>query len=172
MVEIQESNVCAVYSAVMFYNYLAQVDGQETVAPEELMRRSWDRDMLVKHILWDEGFCSVGTLTELLSKKDSYKLQQSSTVATDVEQHGLGLLSSFRVHEDFSACDQTSFEGMPSGKEWGLHAMLIVGYRDDMRTNTRWFLVQNWWSRMPFCEMTLTYIENCGGQVYFAIPKT
>ena len=52
--------------------------------------------------------------------------------------------------------------------------MLIVGFKEDKKTNKLSFLVQNWWpGRNQFVEMDLEYLEQCYAHLaYIKTPQT
>lgn len=78
-------------------------------------------------------------------------------------EHGPFLLSGFNVYQDFY--DPTKFSYTctddPTGDCKGLHAMVVVGIRKIK--GDYMFLVQNWWPKKQFIEMSGKYITKHNG---------
>jgi hypothetical protein len=79
-------------------------------------------------------------------------------------------VSLFVVHEDFTNIAQLSYDGKPQGEKVGRHAMVLIGAREEVIPSKgvkRWFLLQNWWSKKQFVEVSDEYLEACEATVYF-----
>jgi hypothetical protein len=91
--------------------------------------------------------------------------------ARHIEKYGPGLVSAFRIHEDFMSTSKLSFVGKPVGAYLGLHAMVLIGVRES-RSGKR-FLLQNWWRTCQFVEVDLDYLRACRAQISFVeTPQT
>jgi hypothetical protein len=76
------------------------------------------------------------------------------------------VITNFVVHEDFDK-ERPSYLGTVSGNETGLHAMLIVGVREE--AGEKIFLVQNWRPDMQFVEMSEGYLLSAGVAGYYFV---
>lgn len=89
------------------------------------------------------------------------------------ERYGPGLVSRFRVHEDFADVEVHHHYGKPSGtKILGFHSMALVGYRID-KSKKKFYLLQNWWEEKQFVEVDEDYLKYSGAVLYFIeTPQT
>ena len=85
-------------------------------------------------------------------------------VADHIRQYGIGLVSSFRVEPAFLQ-DGTSYHGNLTASDVGLHAMAVVGHREE--GGTHYFLLQNWWAGKQFVEVSEEYLSSSRVSVSF-----
>jgi hypothetical protein len=87
--------------------------------------------------------------------------------------HGPALISRFHIYPHFKESSCTSFSMIPEGEKVleTLHAMVLVGYRDDEKLKETYFLVQNWWKDRYFIEVTASYLEAAQADVVFVREK-
>lgn len=98
---------------------------------------------------------------------------------TTFERYGPGLVSGFKVFDDFLTEGKYSYIGQPHGHRYRprdrisdevggyteTHSMVAVGYRE--ANGTKYFLLQNWWQNKQFVEVDKEYLTRCGGVMYF-----
>ena len=87
-------------------------------------------------------------------------LRTPSAIRSALVKYGPLLLSSFKVYERFlrEAEPSTVFGlGEDEGPYQGKHAMMVVGIVGDT------LLVQNWWRKAPFVQMSIDYLDKRGG---------
>ena len=120
-----------------------------------LARRSGEA--LRRRILYDVGGDSGGFLREITGEAlVAINLRTPSAIRSALLKYGPLLLSSFEVSERFlrEAEASTVFRlGEDEGSLKGLHAMMVVGIVGDT------LLVQNWWRKAPFVQMSIDYLD-------------
>ncbi len=154
----------------------------------KFLREAYDRDHLENHIFKNEGTSSLDLLESISgSAMDSDMILYGDVDEATLRKHGPVLLSEFPVCDDFGTddrlvfdlsvcnqptpdgrtafvgCDHTSSEdrliytGDDGPRCPKVHSMLVVGVRTEGAS--RRFLVQNWWRRQQFIEISQEYLE-------------
>ena len=151
------------------------------------IRDTFNTEQLRRHFLDDEGIPSCVLLSKILQKNTVTRIVPVDEIdAAFLEKHGPLLLSEFplcadfgsddgRLVHDLSDCNASTAhaphpnpapvrcaiqEGSRSSDQscTKYHAMLIIGVRGEGAA--RRFLVQNWWRRHQFVEISLAYIRS------------
>ena len=153
------------------------------------IRDTFTTEQLKRHIINDEGIPSHSLMHMLLQRYSATKIVWFDEIdAALLKKHGPVLLSGFPLCDDFGSddgrlvhdlgdCDANdghsphpnsahtlcsnrdgSRSDEPAGHCIKSHAMLIIGVRGEGAA--RRFLVQNWWRRHQFVEMSLAYLES------------
>ena len=153
------------------------------------IRDAFTTKQLKRHLLYDEGMPSNMLMSMLLHKYTETKIVPFDKIDTEfLKKHGPAMLSGFplcdgfgsddgRLVYDLGDCDASvehvlhpnSAPAAPlqcnnrdgsrsAGRCVTNHAMLIIGVRGEGAA--RRFLVQNWWRRHQFVEMSLDYLES------------
>jgi hypothetical protein len=152
------------------------------------IRDTFTTKQLKRHFIHDEGIPSHILMTMLLQRNSEFKIVEFNEIDVDfLKQHGPALLSGFPLCDDFGSddgrlvhdlgdCDASAGNALhPSpaplrctnrgssrsdklaGRCILNHAMLIIGVRGEGAA--RRFLVQNWWRRHQFVEISMAYLE-------------
>jgi hypothetical protein len=128
--------------------------------------------ILYSYIFDDVGVSSEDALDFILPGCATTGYSYSSTYESHLKEYGAGLLTGFRVYEDFIDTSIHSHYGSPSGLYLGLHAMVLVGVRHDP-VHGMILLLQNWWVGKQLVEVNLTYFNTCRGHICFVTtPQT
>jgi len=132
----QNSGLCYMHApALVQYYAIAQATNGKTEHKMldifKMIRDSYSPQKLYDHVMKDEGGNSREFLNHILHPNSIIVAKGfDASAITAINQYGAGLISCFKVHEDF--LDDKQFqEGKPSGKFHGLHAMALVGARED-----------------------------------------
>jgi hypothetical protein len=176
----QKSGLCYIHAPEVVQHYLVQLDrlrhpaatapdgvGVGMIDMAKMIRQSFSAADLKKHIFEDAGGSSHTMLKNILVQ-GSVIFSEGLTMAGDrLTQYGPGLVAEFEVFSDFySEPNLYSYDGKPTGQSIGHHAMVLIGARTDSN-DRRWFLLQNWWQKKQFVEVSEEYLEACGATVYF-----
>jgi hypothetical protein len=175
----QKSGLCYIHAPEIVQHYLVQLywlRHPATTGPDgdvgmidmaKMIRQSFSAADLKKHIFEDAGGSSHTMLKNILVQ-GSVIFSEGLTMAGDrLKQYGPGLVAEFEVFSDFyNEPELYSYDGKPTGQSIGHHAMVLIGARTD-NNDKRWFLLQNWWKKKQFVEVSEEYLEACGATVYF-----
>ncbi|KAL0483650.1 DNA replication licensing factor mcm5 [Acrasis kona] len=169
MQRCQKSGLCYIHAPeIVQHNLVALTDPEcGVIDMVKMIRASFGRDDLCKHIFSDEGGDSINMLTSIL-EPDSL-LTSFGNWDENLKKYGVGLLSHFAVYPDFYYKDDLSYDGKPEGEEIGRHAMALIGAR--VEGNETWMLLQNWWKKKQFVEVTTTYLNRCLATCFFVRTK-
>jgi hypothetical protein len=102
----------------------------------QLIKQHFSADQLQHHIFDDRGGNSVGFLESIL-EPNSILIDRSDPdrIPDALKAYGPGLVSGFKVYQDFANSPIHHHYGTHSGGYIGLHAMALVGHRSTNRTN-------------------------------------
>ena len=122
-----------------------------------------------QHVVGNAGGHSLPFMCEImgLKKGDVATMGAGSRIlriSQHLRQYGIGLVSSFRVDRAFLQAG-TSYHGIVAPCEGGLHAMAVVGHREE--GGTHYFLLQNWWAGKQFVEVSEEYLDSSGASFSF-----
>ena len=93
--------------------------------------------------------------------------QNATAVAECLQMHGPGLVAGFRVDAAFGTTDKTSFLREVINKNiLGLHAMIVIGYRQEDNGDYV-FLLQNWWHNRYLIEVSESYLAQSDATCVF-----
>ena len=124
---------------------------------------------LQMHLEYDVGGFSVDYLQSILEPGSKIAYTSMDIIsASFIKQFGPILVFQFQVYEDFQLAGGLSYLEEPSGKFIGRHAMVLVGVR--MELAQKIFLLQNWWKKKQFVEVSERYMDACNGR--FAFVRT
>jgi len=122
----QLSGLCYIHGPDVLQHYLVSMNSEEEVGMidiSKMIRESFTPIELEKHIFEEDGGNSHTMLKRIL-EKDSMIIASSLSLFSDyIKQYGPGLVSCFKVHQDFTNEDVHSHSGEPVGKILGLHSM-------------------------------------------------
>jgi hypothetical protein len=156
------------------------------------IREVFKHEQLFNHIFLDKGMPSTDFLSMILDHDSVIRKVDFEFIdAAFLREHGPVLLSEFPICDDFAAddgrlvhdlaeCDDpapgaprpppvacanrrnfTLYTDEATGRCVRYHAMLIIGARTEGAS--RRFLVQNWWRRHQFLELSIEYLEALRG---------
>ena len=169
------SGLCFMHAPVVLQHYLVAMQTDNRVPSLDIaryMRRYRSSKDLHAHIMADGGGFSAGFAETILvpdSKLKPVVPDDDDKITARLEQYGPALLSGFIVDEDFrnTAVHQHLGERDEASKIVGMHAMLVVGHRQE--GNSTRLLVQNWWRQKPFIEVDTAYLTSTKAQLNFAL---
>jgi hypothetical protein len=157
------------------------------------VRSRFDSQALSSYIIGDNHVTGAGDSLEILgnivqtdecqSLFSKVKENNFPAIFIHLQKQGAALVSKFRVDRRFAnyeaqydeagALIMPFFDGQVATKKSeivGSHAMVLVGMRQVEGT---WrLLLQNWWSTMPFVEMTGEYFCSSGATLTFVGLQT
>jgi hypothetical protein len=195
MQRVQHGRSCFLHAPVLTQAYKVQIsnpDGPlQMVDICKFVRQSYSCEQLLNY-LKDQGGDSRGALSAILCIYSCTMNLAGTTAITDafnttssengpsscklkelLALHGPALVSQFRLEERF-CCEPNDndqpelrfFDGqIAEDMEESRHAMVLVGMR---YIEDRWrLLLQNWWSRMQFVEVSSEYFINSEAQLTF-----
>ena len=172
---VQKSGLCYLHAPVVLSHYL--VSKYNSTDPTAMINialhvaGSFDSRALYEHIYSDRGGSSIALLNTFLAPASVYQSWNIMDIEVRTfKLYGPALISGFEVFDDFLAEDRLHYEGLPSGKSLGFHAMVLIG----MKTKpVRTFLIQNWWPRKQFISITEEYLIATKPTIYFVTtPQT
>ena len=170
------SGRCHVHAAIVLQRYLVSLrrpDEAGMIDMVKLMRETWSAADVSRNALFNTGGNSELMTRTILEPGSALHMSDPAQYANHLRTYGPGLVSIFVVHADFAAADKVSFDGTPEGRRLGSHAMLLIGARRDAATGKEWFLLQNWWTRSQFVEVSGKYLQQCCPRVSFVTtPQT
>jgi hypothetical protein len=167
----QLSGLCYIHAPEVVQHYLVAMNDPKVgmIDMARMIRQTFPPVQLRRHIFDDAGGASRDMLEHILAPGSVIFASCSTFYANDLKQYGPGLVTGFKVHPDFYATDakkvKHSHSGTPTGSVVGCHAMALIGARTDKKQ--QWFLLQNWWKRKQFVEVSETYLKACNALVYF-----
>lgn len=169
---VQRSGLCYM-NAPAVVQYYAVWHHSRTVEHKMLdiatdIRTHFDAKALQKHIFNDEGGDSWSHLDRILQPGSEILDVGRSEAARCLSEYGPGLVARFVVHRDFF--DNRAMHhhyGAPQGKVVGLHAMVLVGFRQEGERS--FFLLQNWWKDKQFVELDEVYLAACKPRFSFVV---
>jgi hypothetical protein len=178
---VQESGLCYMHAPVVLQSYLLSWsfrNAESSRACEMLdMRRyileNFSSTQLYNHIVSDEGGNSLDYLKNILIKGSKMFHVSSTDVinAALIQQYGPALIYQFKVYEDFKEPGRLSYLEEPTGECAGRHSMVLIGVREE--GSRKVFLLQNWWKRKQFVEVSDTYLSACDARIAFVrTPQT
>ncbi|KAI9333276.1 hypothetical protein BDR26DRAFT_868493 [Obelidium mucronatum] len=174
----QKSGLCYMHGPVVLQHYLVAMNNDSSTPMlniAEFLKTRMDAKSLYLHIWKNEGGDSLEFLKSILATKmhPSKIIHESNFDDVDLtlllKDHGPGLVSGFRVTDDFSSCKWQHL-GIATGENFiGRHAMLLIGSRKvESRTH---YLLQNWWKTKPYVEVDAEYLLSSGATVHFIKEK-
>ena len=147
----------------------------------------FESDMIYQHVVKNKGASSETFLKSIMQLREedlkrfdldknnaTIRHVQALGVAAHLTSCGVGLVTEFAVNSTFHG-KQVSFKVDDKRKKTGLHAMTLVGYRQDGAHHM--FLLQNWWRNKQFIEVSAEYLAAAGAGITFVtkmvteIPK-
>ena len=128
---------------------------------------------LYHHIVTDEGGNTLDYLKKILIPGSTFFHVLSTDVinAALIQQYGPALIYQFQVYDDFKEPGRLSYLEEPVGKCAGRHSMVLIGVRQE--GSRKVFLLQNWWRRKQFVEVSDAYLSACDARIVFVrTPQT
>ena len=176
----QPSGLSYMNAPLVLQHYLVSLHQPDVgmIDMPNLIRHHFSAEQFHQHIFADQGGSSRAIL-QMILEPCSLRVEDfpADEYEEDLKRYGPGLVSHFRVYDDFLNDRKTSFDGAPQpieGKSLddsdgfhGFHAMVLIGFRRDAQTGKRWFLLQNWWPHSQFVEVSEGYLKHCRPTVYF-----
>ena len=175
----QLSGLSYMHAPLVLQHYLVSLHQPDVgmIDMTKYIRQRFSSEQLQQHI-FDNKRRDSSELLEVILEPDSMMILSSLDLYEQhLKQYGPGLVSGFRVFDDFYNGMKTSFDGAPrsiGGKSrrdpdalHGLHAMLLIGVRREAESGKRWFLLQNWWKHSQFVEVSEEYLTYLIPPVYF-----
>lgn len=178
----QLSGLCYIHAPEVLQHYLVSLNQRHKanvgmIDMVKLVSQTYDAQQLQRHVFDNAGGSSHTVLQMILEPGSAIVATEAAMYEQRLKQYGPGLVAMFAVHDDFHRAESSSYDGSPTGKLIGHHAMVLIGARQDKASGKRWFLVQNWWKQSQFVELSETYLEACRATVFFVktpqkqIPK-
>jgi hypothetical protein len=171
---VHEGDLCYMHTPVVLQSYLISWnyrDAEQRRACEMLdfkwhIKENFSPRELFAHIIDDKGGSSVDYLKSILEPGCKIAFTTADMIsASFIKRFGPVLVFQFMVYEDFQLAERLSYLEEQSGKEIGLHAMLLVGVRTVGAQKV--FLLHNWWRRKQLIEVSERYLNACDGHVAF-----
>jgi hypothetical protein len=167
---IQLSGLCYMHAPVVLQHYLVSMHSDVAVPMIDMaayMRQFLSPAALENRIWKDHGRDSKEFLRNILFSRDMTRFKTTndfSKMEGSLRKYGPGLVQGFQVDVGFNS-PQSVHIGPITVKSMGLHAMLLVGARqegEEMR-----YLLQNWWKQKPFVEVDADYLDSCQPTIHF-----
>jgi hypothetical protein len=172
---VQRIGLCYLHAPAVLSHYLVSrnnfTDPSMMINMASLIAGSFDSAALAEHIFGDKGDSSIKVLKSFLGPASKMKAWNIEDIDVHTFRlYGPALVSGFEVFDDFMTDDKIHYEGVPRGKSWGYHAMVLLG----MKTKpVRTFLLQNWWSKKQFISVSEEYLIATGPTISFVTsPQT
>ena len=178
---VQKSGLCYMHAPIVMQHYLVAMNRDDLVPMVNLIdyMRKWASSKILRDHIWlNQGGKGSEFLMLLLGTDYTghnllvYPPNRSTDeeLIAAINYFGPGLLSGFSVKDDFVEEGTWQHCGKSDKVVLGLHAMLVVGYRqfidDKGRSQTR-FLIQNWWKEKPYIEVDRDYLRCVGTTINF-----
>ncbi len=178
---VQESGLCYMHAPVVLQSYLISWNLRNAESSRECemldMRRyileNFSSKQRYNHIVTDEGGNSHDYLQKILipGSKFFHVLSTDVINAALIQQYGPALIYQFQVYEDFKEPGRLSYLEEPTGECAGRHSMVLIGVREE--GSRKVFLLQNWWRRKQFVEVSDAYLSACDARIAFVrTPQT
>lgn len=167
----QESGLCYLHAPtiVQTYNIINSTkDATKTSVLDiaKYIMTYFTAEQLHKHIFDNKGGSSELFLENILTKgSNTIASLSAKSVIKNFESYGPGLVSSFKVYNDFLDEKMKHHCGEPKGEYKGLHSMVMVGWKKE--GEKIFILLQNWWKEKQFVEVDSEYFNKCGPITYF-----
>jgi hypothetical protein len=164
LVQLHQFNgLCYMHAPAVVQHYrVADNHSGNTIDLKGFILNHFSAKQLEQHIFNNEGEHSRWFLESILQTNPT--IIAASNV-NSFSNYGVGLVSQFKVHEDFCNVNVHKHYGSPSGTYKGKHAMALVGHRQT--DGRQFFLLQNWWKQKQFVEVDKEYLVKSGATVYF-----
>lgn len=149
----QLSGLCYIHGPDLLQHYLVSMTSSVPVGMidmSKLIRQTFTAEQLEQHIFYHGGGSSHSMLEYILMKGSESFVSKNH--AYNLRRFGPGLVSAFRVHPEFTEITKFSYSGKPKGDFIRLHAMVLIGHREDSNGKDI-FLLQNWWKEKQFIEV-------------------
>ena len=179
--------------AVMQHNLVTLHSGgkhHEMLNVAKYIVKFFSADMIYDRVVNDTGASSAAFLQNIMglelinihefsidagNPKDAAIVTAKSTtaeaelVATFLKTAGVGLVARFKVEPAFQGNDVSFTANALRGKVVGLHAMTLVGHRED--DGQHLFLLQNWWKEKQFIEVSAEYLAAARAGIMFVLEE-
>lgn len=119
---------------------------------------------LKKYLFDDTVNCSKQFLEELLPKS-KILCYGSRNLNIYLDKYGVGLVTQFKIYDDFNDINKGEFHGFPKGKVHGLTSMVMIGYK--IIDEKIYYLLQTSKKSRLFIEIDEEYLIRSGATVYF-----
>ena len=161
---VSEESLCYLHAPVVLQRcliakYRRDNSPLEMIDITKFVSRHLDHDQLTRHLF----FCG-GNSREILRCILTPDSEMDIGLIDDIDpsfmkKHGPGLMMQFRVHSDFMDEHLLIHTGIPTGSYVGDHSMLLIGVKGS--GESKMFLVQNWWRKKQFVQISVTYMKRC-----------
>jgi len=143
----------------------------EMIDITKFVSRHLDNNQLDRHLFF-RGGNSREILGCILTPDSEMEIGPTDEIDPSLmKEHGPGLMMQFRVHSDFMDENVLVHTGIPTGSYVGDHSMLLIGVKGS--GDSKMFLVQNWWRKKQFVQISVTYMKHCMPAIYFVkTPQT
>uniref|UniRef100_A0A7S0Q832 Uncharacterized protein n=1 Tax=Cryptomonas curvata TaxID=233186 RepID=A0A7S0Q832_9CRYP len=138
---------------------------------KKLVAKHLDTGQLFRHFFHHCG-ASIEILRIILAPGSCIEIHGISDIDPNIiKKYGPGLITRFRVHSDFLDEGILVHSDLPTGTFVGYHSMLLVGVKGSGESKT--FMVQNWWRKKQFVQVSASYMLDCLPLIYFVwTPQT
>jgi hypothetical protein len=173
---IQLSGNCYMHGPVVMQHYLVAMNQKEPVGMIDIadyLRKHMQRDALKNHIFQDTGGHSIEFLRHILGLETYEYFEKPDVKSEDIPlfltRFGCGLISSMVIYSNIYDSSTHLISPRTSGdtKVQGYHAMVLVGYRRDPKTQELRYLLQNWWKNLSFLDVNSHYLRACNAILTF-----
>jgi hypothetical protein len=176
----QCSKNCYLQGALTAHAYAVKRETGEWKKVDSLhyIHRTFNEEKLYQRILHDKG----GQAIEVFDDLSTHPVKLNAKIKADdltedicfkyLHNYGAGLVTRFHVDDNFRLPGELSYDGqveIDPNKKAG-HAMVLVGVRKDLSGNC-WILLQNWWTKKQFVEVTLQYLKSSYSVLFFPTQK-
>jgi len=171
---VQKSGLCYMHAPIVLQHYLVRMNSDTPVMMLDMaiyLRHHMDNEALYLHIWSDHGGDSAEFLRQILVQQPEPVVTTVETTAARLAERlkecGPLLVAGVRIDAVFDDQTTMSFRGVRDDKHKGRHAMVMVGHRKDGDVDL--FLLQNWWRKKPFVEVTAQYLVSCQANGYVVV---
>jgi len=171
---VQKSGLCYMHAPIVLQHYVVRKNSDTRVMMLDMaiyLRQHMDSEALYLHIWSDHGGDSAEFLRQILVQQPEPVVTAVETTPTRLVERlkecGPLLVAGVRIDDVFDDKTTMSFRGVRTGKSKGRHAMVLVGHRKEGDLDL--FLLQNWWRKKPFVEVTAEYLVSCQANVYVVV---
>jgi hypothetical protein len=170
---LQKSNNCFIHTAIMLqYCLMSRSNGAKAGAIIDAKVFIRDISSSLGLYLFNQGGKASDIFNEIVD--GNHKFHQTHFDKIDAEwlkTHGPGILA-FGIRNEtlvFGSNENLVYKGTPLGHVGSLHSVLIIGVR--MEGNSRYFLVQNWWTIQQVVEIREDYAIASLGRAFFITTR-